>query len=464
MDPAERARAKADRRPGSSAEEDLTLLGWRTVPTDPVGAGVGQMALDVMPAFEQLFLAGPAGEDGDLPFGLDLDRMVYPARKRIEHETAAGRRQREHGVYFAVAVQPHHRLQGHADHRATAGVLRRHHRRADESAVAIVHSRFSTNTFPAWPLAHPFRYIAHNGEINTVRGNRNRMRAREAMLSSKLIPGDLARAFPICHPGRRRTRRRSTRCSSCCTWAAARLPHAVLMMIPEAWENNATMDPSIRGFAEFHASLIEPWDGPACVTFTDGTVLGAVLDRNGLRPGRWWLTTDDTVVLASEAGVLPIPPEKVLERGRLQPGRMFLVDTDQGRILNDAEVKDRTRRRAPVPRLGARRPDAAHRPAAPRARHRLAPQRAGPAEDLRLHRGRAADAGHPDGRHRRRGHRLDGHRHPGGGAVHPSAADLRLLQPAVRAGSFAPQVHVACSPRRISSAHGPALPRQQPEL
>ena len=117
------------------------------------------------------------------------------------------------------------------------------------------------------------------------------------------------------------------------------LPHAVLMMIPEAWENNATLDPAIRGFAEFHASLIEPWDGPACVTFTDGTVLGAVLDRNGLRPGRWWLTTDDTVVLASEAGVLPIPPEKVLERGRLQPGRMFLVDTDQGRILNDAEVK-----------------------------------------------------------------------------------------------------------------------------
>ena len=202
-----------------------------------------------------------------------------------------------------------------------------------------MHSRFSTNTFPAWPLAHPFRYIAHNGEINTVRGNRNRMRAREAMLASKLIPGDLARAFPICTPGASDSAS-FDEVLELLHLGGRTLPHAVLMMIPEAWENNATMDPAIRGFAEFHASLIEPWDGPACVTFTDGTVLGAVLDRNGLRPGRWWLTTDDTVVLASEAGVLPIPPEKVLERGRLQPGRMFLVDTDQGRILNDAEVKD----------------------------------------------------------------------------------------------------------------------------
>ena len=201
-----------------------------------------------------------------------------------------------------------------------------------------MHSRFSTNTFPAWPLAHPFRYIAHNGEINTVRGNRNRMRAREALLASELIPGDLARAFPICTPGASDSAS-FDEVLELLHLGGRTLPHAVLMMIPEAWENNATMDPRSAAFAEFHASLIEPWDGPACVTFTDGTVLGAVLDRNGLRPGRWWLTTDDTVVLASEAGVLPIPPEKVLERGRLQPGRMFLVDTDQGRILDDAEVK-----------------------------------------------------------------------------------------------------------------------------
>ncbi len=217
------------------------------------------------------------------------------------------------------------------------------------------------------------------------------------MLASKLIPGDLARAFPICTPGASDSAS-FDEVLELLHLGGRTLPHAVLMMIPEAWENNATMDPSIRGFAEFHASLIEPWDGPACVTFTDGTVLGAVLDRNGLRPGRWWLTTDDTVVLASEAGVLPIPPEKVLERGRLQPGRMFLVDTDQGRILNDTEVKELAGRRAAVPGLGARRADAAGRPAAARARHGLAPQRAGPAEDLRLHRGRAAGAGHPDGR------------------------------------------------------------------
>ena len=159
------------------------------------------------------------------------------------------------------------------------------------------------------------------------------------MLASKLIPGDLSRAFPIVTPGAASDSASFDEVLELLHLGGRSLPHAVMMMIPEAWENNATMDPAIRGFAEFHASLIEPWDGPACVTFTDGTVLGAVLDRNGLRPGRWWLTSDDTVVLASEAGVLPIAPEKVVERGRLQPGRMFLVDTDQGRILNDAEVK-----------------------------------------------------------------------------------------------------------------------------
>ncbi|HVK34365.1 MAG TPA: glutamate synthase central domain-containing protein, partial [Microlunatus sp.] len=334
-DPAIRAEAKkivAD----IVEDEGLTLLGWREVPTDPIGAGVGRMALDVMPAFEQLFLAAPA-VDGVYPFGVDLDRMIYAARKRIEHDTAvvAGN---EHGVYFASLSSRTIVYKGMLTTEQLPAFFADITDERTESAIAIVHSRFSTNTFPAWPLAHPFRFIAHNGEINTVRGNRNRMRAREAMLASKLIPGDLARAFPICTPGASDSAS-FDEVLELLHLGGRTLPHAVLMMIPEAWENNATLDPSIRGFAEFHASLIEPWDGPACVTFTDGTVLGAVLDRNGLRPGRWWLTTDDTVVLASEAGVLPIPPEKVLERGRLQPGRMFLVDTDQGRILNDAEVK-----------------------------------------------------------------------------------------------------------------------------
>jgi len=322
---------------GILAEEGLELLGWRLVPTDPVGSGVGQMAVDVMPAFEQLFVAGPPREDGTQPFGIDLDRMIYPARKRIEHETAT-RLGEDRGVYLASLSSRTIVYKGMLTTSQLPAFFADLTDERTESAVAIVHSRFSTNTFPAWPLAHPFRFIAHNGEINTVRGNRNRMRARESLLSSELIPGDLARAFPICTPGASDSAS-FDEVLELLHLGGRTLPHAVMMMIPEAWENNATMDPQIRGFAEFHASLIEPWDGPACVTFTDGTVLGAVLDRNGLRPGRWWLTTDDTVVLASEAGVLPIPPEKVVERGRLQPGRMFLVDTDQGRILNDAEVK-----------------------------------------------------------------------------------------------------------------------------
>ncbi|MTD16748.1 glutamate synthase large subunit [Nakamurella sp. YIM 132087] len=317
------------------AEENLELVGWRAVPTEPDAAGVGRMAVDVMPVFEQLFIAAPADADGVRPSGLALDRLIYPARKRIEHETAAA----GVDIYFPSLSSRTIVYKGMLTTEQLPAFFTDIRDQRVESAIAIVHSRFSTNTFPAWPLAHPFRFIAHNGEINTVRGNRNRMRAREAMLASDLIPGDLARVFPI----------NSKDASDSASFdevlellhlGGRSLPHAVLMMIPEAWENNAdTMDPAFRGFSEFHACLMEPWDGPACVTFTDGTLLGAVLDRNGLRPGRWWLTTDDTVVLASESGVLPIPPEQVVERGRLQPGRMFLVDTARGKILDDRDVK-----------------------------------------------------------------------------------------------------------------------------
>ena len=214
------------------------------------------------------------------------------------------------------------------------------------SAIAIVHSRFSTNTFPSWPLAHPFRFVAHNGEINTVRGNRNRMHAREAMLAGSKIPGDLSRLSPICTP----------EASDSASFdevlellhlGGRSLPHAVLMMIPEAWENNTTMDAAERAFWQFHASLMEPWDGPACVTFTDGTLVGAVLDRNGLRPGRWWRTIDDRVILASESGVLDVPSAEIVAKGRLQPGKMLLIDTAQGRIVSDDEIKDDLSRQEP---------------------------------------------------------------------------------------------------------------------
>ena len=203
--------------------------------------------------------------------------------------------------------------------------------------MALVHSRFSTNTFPSWPLAHPYRYVAHNGEINTVQGNRNWMRTREALLASDLLPG-LERAFPICTPGG----------SDSATFdevlellhlAGRSLPHAMMMMIPEAWENNLAMPVAKRAFYRFHASLMEPWDGPACVAFTDGTVIGAVLDRNGLRPSRYWETADGVVVMASEAGVIDVDPASVVRKGRLQPGRMFLIDTAAGRIVEDDELK-----------------------------------------------------------------------------------------------------------------------------
>ena len=186
------------------------------------------------------------------------------------------------------------------------------------SALALVHARFSTNTFPSWPLAHPYRFIAHNGEINTVAGNRNWMKARESMLSSTILGGDISRAYPI------GTANASDSASfdevlELLHLGGRSLPHSVLMMIPEAWENDSNIDPAKRAFYEYHSCLMEPWDGPACVTFTDGTLIGAVLDRNGLRPGRFWVTDDGLVVLGSEAGILDIQPENVIRKGRLQP-------------------------------------------------------------------------------------------------------------------------------------------------
>ena len=207
-----------------------------------------------------------------------------------------------------------------------------------ESALCIVHSRFSTNTFPSWPLAHPFRFIAHNGEINTARGNRNWMRAREATLESDLIPGDLKRLFPICDPEGSDTAS-FDEVLELLHLGGRDLPHAVMMMIPEAWENDEVMDPARRAFYEFHSSLMEPWDGPACVAFTDGTKIGAVLDRNGLRPGRFWITEDGLVVLASEAGVLDIDQKTITRKGRLEPGKMFLLDLAEHRVIEDDEIK-----------------------------------------------------------------------------------------------------------------------------
>ncbi|WP_370333400.1 glutamate synthase large subunit [Mycolicibacterium hippocampi] len=308
-----------------AAEEGLEVLGWRDVPVDPEGAEVGVTALGCMPHMSQIFVSAPERKLG----GIDLDRRVFPMRKRAERT----------GVYFPSLSS---RTMVYKGMLTTMQLPQYFPDLRDErcvSAIAIVHSRFSTNTFPSWPLAHPFRFVAHNGEINTVRGNRNRMHAREAMLGSARIPGDLGRLSPICTP----------EASDSASFdevlellhlGGRSLPHAVLMMIPEAWENNTAMDPAERAFWQFHASLMEPWDGPACVTFTDGTLVGAVLDRNGLRPGRWWRTLDDRIILASESGVLDVPSAQVVAKGRLQPGKMFLIDTEAGRIVSDDEVKE----------------------------------------------------------------------------------------------------------------------------
>jgi len=324
------------------ASEGLVVLGWRDVPVDD--STLGTMARDVEPTIRQVFISAPGGHLS----GMDLERRAYIVRKRIEHEV--GRPDGVGGrVYFPSLSCRTLCYKG----MLTTGQLDDFF--ADlrdprlESAVALVHSRFSTNTFPAWPLAHPYRYIAHNGEINTVKGNRNWMRAREALLASDAFDGPtggngdedgsgLDRAFPICTPD-------SSDSASfdevleLLHLAGRPLHHAVLMMIPEAWENNPAMDPAKRAFYQFHSSVMEPWDGPASVAFTDGTTIGAVLDRNGLRPSRYWVTTDGLVVMASGVAVLDLDPATIIQRGRLQPGRMFLVDTAQGRIVGDDEIK-----------------------------------------------------------------------------------------------------------------------------
>ncbi|MBM7438369.1 glutamate synthase large subunit [Streptomyces sp. HB132] len=305
-----------------AAEEGLDVLGWRQVPVTPDILGNGARA--VMPEFRQIVVA-----DG-VSTGIALDRKAFVLRKRAE---------REAGVYFPSLSARTIVYKG----MLTTGQLEPFFPdlsdRRFATTVALVHSRFSTNTFPSWPLAHPYRFVAHNGEINTVKGNRNWMKARESQLASSLF-GDaqLDRIFPVCTPDASDSAS-FDEVLELLHLGGRSLPHSVLMMVPEAWENHASMDPARRAFYQYHSTMMEPWDGPACVTFTDGTQVGAVLDRNGLRPGRYWVTDDGLVVLSSEVGVLDIDPAKVVRKGRLQPGKMFLVDTAEHRIIEDDEIK-----------------------------------------------------------------------------------------------------------------------------
>jgi glutamate synthase (NADPH/NADH) large chain/glutamate synthase (ferredoxin) len=320
---------------GKIAEaEGLQVLGWRDVPTDD--SSLGALARDAMPTFRQVFLAGAEG--------MELERRAYVVRKRAEHELGTkGPGQDGPGretVYFPSLSGQTFVYKG----MLTTPQLKAFYLDLQDdrmtSALGIVHSRFSTNTFPSWPLAHPFRRVAHNGEINTVTGNENWMRAREALIKTDVFGKgkDLDKIVPVCTPGASDTAR-FDEVLELLHLGGRSLPHAVLMMIPEAWERHESMDPARRAFYQYHSSLMEPWDGPASVCFTDGTVIGAVLDRNGLRPSRIWVTSDGLVVMASEAGVLDLDPSTVVQKLRLQPGRMFLVDTAQGRIVSDEEIK-----------------------------------------------------------------------------------------------------------------------------
>ncbi|TFV82218.1 glutamate synthase large subunit [Microbacterium sp. dk485] len=306
--------------------ENLVVLGWREVPVET--GNLGKLAYQARPAFEQLFVSRPANGDAPALSGIALDRRVYRLRKRADHELDA---------YF---VSLSSRTLGYKGMVTTLQLEPFYPDLQDErfaSELAVVHSRYSTNTFPSWPLAQPLRMLAHNGEINTVNGNRNWMRARQSQLESELL-GDVTPLLPICTEGASDSAS-FDEVLELLTLTGRSLPHAMMMMVPEAYEKQPDMDPQLRAFYEYHSMQMEPWDGPAALIFTDGTLVGATLDRNGLRPGRWTETTDGLIVIGSETGVLDFEPARIKRRGRLRPGRMFLVDTAQGRIIEDEEIK-----------------------------------------------------------------------------------------------------------------------------
>ena len=324
-------------------EEGARVLGWRDVPVK--SDAIGSVARSTEPYMRQVFIARDVLNEGQ------FERKLYVIRKRVEkavRESAIQGRDyfyisslSANTIVYKGLLLPHQMSAYYQDLKDASLT----------SALALVHSRFSTNTFPTWPLAHPYRYICHNGEINTLKGNVNWMRARQGRLNSDLFGQDLAKLYPIVS---------EQQSDSACldnaveflTMGGRSLPHVMMMLIPEPWVANPQMDLDRRGFYEYHAAMQEPWDGPAAVCFTDGKFIGATLDRNGLRPCRYQVTTDGLVILASEAGVLPMDVQKIRQKGRLMPGRMFMVDTVQGRIIDDEEVKAEIVSRKPYRVLG----------------------------------------------------------------------------------------------------------------
>jgi len=321
--------------------EGQVVLGWRDVPIDR-DMPMSPFVRDKEPVIRQILI----GRGPDVMVPAALERKLYVIRKAASHKIQALRL--KHGKeYFVPSMSARTVVYKGL---LLADQVGRYYRDLREpevvSAIALVHQRFSTNTFPSWELAHPYRMIAHNGEINTVKGNFNWIRAREGVMASPVLKEDLKKLWPLIYAGQS-----DTACFDNClellTMAGYPLAHAVMMMIPEAWEQHALMDENRRAFYEYHAAMMEPWDGPAAIAFTDGVRIGATLDRNGLRPARYIVTDDDVVVMASEVGVLPIPESKIVKKWRLQPGKMFLIDTEQGRIIDDVEIKEQLAKSQP---------------------------------------------------------------------------------------------------------------------
>ncbi len=322
------------------SQEGQRLLGWRDVPSDD--SPIGPTARSCEPDFKMIFIARNSALADDDAF----ERKLYVIRKRAEHAIRTSELT-ERELFYVPSLSCRTLIYKGMLIGTQIDTMFPDVVEPDvESAIAMVHQRFSTNTFPSWPLAQPFRYLSHNGEINTLRGNINWMRAREALCESDLLGEDLKKIFPIVIEGNSDSAVFDN-VLEFLHMAGRPLPLAVLMMIPEAWSGHESMSPERRAFYEYHSCLMEPWDGPASIAFTDGRVVGAVLDRNGLRPSRYYVTKDDLVVMASEVGVLDIPPERVLIKERLHPGRIFLVDTEQGRIIDDAELKTELARARP---------------------------------------------------------------------------------------------------------------------
>ena len=320
-------------------EEGQEFLGWRDVPAKEENIGV--QARTTLPHISQFFIGRALLNEAQ------FERKLYVIRNRITRAIRESALQGKEHVYISSLscntivykgmLLPDQVSAFYPD-LADSTVV---------SGLALVHSRFSTNTFPTWSLAHPYRYSVHNGEINTLKGNVNWMRARQGRLASDLFGDDLKKLFPIITDVNQSDSACLDNAIEFLVLSGRSLPHAMMMLIPEPWVGNPQMDLDRRGFYEYHAAMMEPWDGPAAVCFTDGKLIGATLDRNGLRPCRYQVTTDDLVVLASEAGVLPTEANKIRQKGRLQPGRMFLVDTVQGRIIDDEEIKSEMVKRKP---------------------------------------------------------------------------------------------------------------------